>query len=388
MAAAAAATAAPLVLVTGASGYIAVHITGILLKAGWRVRGTVRNPDDALKTAPLRSLPGAADRLELVKADLLQPAEDWKPIVAGCDYVLHTASPFPLAAPKHKSELIEPAVQGATSVIQACVSTPSVKRAVLTSSCAAIAYGHKEGMGSKVWTPADWTDADAPGVGAYVESKTRAERAAWDVVKAQPEGRKLEFATINPSLVQGPMLSSASCASLDLVKQIILGEMPGLVDVFMNTVDVRDVAEAHVRAMINAEAPGKRFILGSTELSLGEISRTIKDEFAPLGYTNVTSMQLPSWLVRALAWFSSDAALMAPDLGQRFRVDASETERVLGMRLRDTHASVLETVASGIRGGHIPDKTPDGRFTGSGPRAAMPVVETDVSELTPAHARR
>ncbi len=112
MAAAAAATAAPLVLVTGASGYIAVHITGILLKAGWRVRGTVRNPDDALKTAPLRSLPGAADRLELVKADLLQPAEDWKPIVAGCDYVLHTASPFPLAAPKHKSELIEPAVQG------------------------------------------------------------------------------------------------------------------------------------------------------------------------------------------------------------------------------------------------------------------------------------
>ena len=91
--------------------------------------------------------------------------------------------------------------------------------------------------------------------------------AAWDVVKAQPEGRKLEFATINPSLVQGPMLSSASCASLDLVKQIILGEMPGLVDVFMNTVDVRDVAEAHVRAMINAEAPGKRFILGSTEVS-------------------------------------------------------------------------------------------------------------------------
>lgn len=154
--------------------------------------------------------------------------------------------------------------------------------------------------------------------------------AAWDVVKAQPAGRKLELATINPSLVQGPMLSSASCASLDLVKQIILGEMPGLVDVYMNTVDVRDVAEAHVRAMINADAAGKRFILGSTEVSPACAEPACRCRCASVAQANLSAS-----LLRLICSLPSSATVVAwghfPD----------DQGRVCAARLhqRDLHAA-------------------------------------------------
>ena len=255
--------------VTGVTGFIASHVAQQLLVAGYNVRGTVRSLKDTAKSAYLLTLCPTAkhSRIELVEADLTD-AHSWAAAVAGCEYVIHVASPFPPTSPSDKLTIITPAVNGTLNVLKACAAAnPPPRRVVLTSSEAAISGGHPNRPG-KPWTEADWTIPDDPAhpIGAYVESKTLAERAAW---KFMADSRpSFSLVTICPGFVIGPPLSGAPATSMELIRRLLQREMPGVIDIGFDGVDVRDVALAHIRAMALPEAAGKRFLCAPYDLDL------------------------------------------------------------------------------------------------------------------------
>src|SRR3954471_21844563 len=252
------------VLVTGGSGFIGAHCIRRLHEDGYRVRTTVRS----LSREPeVREMVGDGP-LEVVTADLTADA-GWAEAVAGCEYVLHVASPFPLGQPKHEDELIVPAREGALRVLHAARDA-GVKRVVLTSSFAAIGYGHKPQ--SSPFNESSWTEPNGPDVQPYAKSKTLAERAAWDFVTR--EGGNLELAVVNPVGVFGPVLSADYSTSILLIQRLMDGAMPGCPRLYFGVVDVRDVADLHLRAMTDAAAKGERFFAVSGDfMSILDIAK-------------------------------------------------------------------------------------------------------------------
>ena len=244
------------VLVTGGSGFIGMRCIMQLGEAGYRVRTTVRSLSRETEVREALKQGGSelGERLSFVAADLLRD-EGWEKAVEGCEYVLHVASPFPLGVPKHEDELIVPARDGALRVLKAARGA-HVKRVVLTSSFAAIGYGSQDT--SRAFTEDDWTDPDERTIGAYVKSKTIAERAAWDFIKQEGEG--LELAVVNPVGVFGPLLGPDYSTSIEIVRRLLDGAVPGIPRLSFGIVDVRDVADLHLRAMTRAEASGERFL--------------------------------------------------------------------------------------------------------------------------------
>lgn len=212
---------APLVLVTGISGFIASWVAHGALKLGYRVRGTVRSLGNEDKVKHLRDLcPGSKHKVELVEADLLDEAS-WDNAVVGCDYILHVASPFSTVEPKDPNDLILPAVNGTLNVLRAASKLDKPpKRVVVTSSSAAVLYGTNPK--DHTYTDADWTVPDSAEfpLTTYIRSKYLAEKAAWEFVESLPAEKKFELCTINPTFVQGPMLSGSQCSSADIVKQV------------------------------------------------------------------------------------------------------------------------------------------------------------------------
>lgn len=212
---------APLVLVSGISGFIASWVAHGALKLGYRVRGTVRSLANEAKVKHLRDLcPGSRYKVELVEADLLDE-QSWISAVAGCDYILHVASPFVIEEPKDPNDLILPAINGTLNVLKAASKMDKPpRRVVVTSSTASIAYGTD--CHNRVYTDADWTVHDSKEfpINSYTKSKVLAERAAWDFVEKLPADKRFELATINPTLVQGPMLSGSQCSSAEIVEQV------------------------------------------------------------------------------------------------------------------------------------------------------------------------
>ncbi len=214
------------VLVTGGSGFIGSHCILQLLAAGHQVRTTVRSLKREADVRTMLRVDGAepGERLSFIAADL-EKDEGWPQAVAGCDYVLHVASPLPPSVPKNEDELIVPAREGTLRVLRASRDA-GVKRVVLTSSFAAIGYGQKERKAP--FTEGDWTDPDGNDVLPYTKSKTLAERAAWDFMAK--EGRALELAVVNPVGVFGPVLGPDYSASILLVQRLMDGAMPGAHD--------------------------------------------------------------------------------------------------------------------------------------------------------------
>jgi nucleoside-diphosphate-sugar epimerase len=325
-----------LVLVTGGSGFIGAHCIKRLHEDGYRVRTTVRSLS---REAEVRGMVGDGP-LEVAVADLTADA-GWAEAVAGCEYVLHVASPFPLAQPRHEDELIVPARDGALRVLRAAREA-AVQRVVLTSSFAAIGSGH--GHPDTVYDEASWTDVDGPGVSAYAKSKTVAERAAWDFVEA--DGAPLELAVINPVAVLGPLLGPDASTSIELVKRLVDGSMPGTPKVAYGLVDVRDVADLHVRAMTAPEAAGERFLaLGEDFRWISELGEWLR-EALPERAKKIPKRELPNLLVRVASLFDGSLRQLTPELGVRKRATNEKARRVLAWTPRGDRETVIATAES------------------------------------------
>jgi len=333
-----------LVLVTGGSGFIGVHCILRLLEAGYRVRTTVRSLEREGEVRAMLSEggaePGAA--LEVVEADLTADA-GWPEAVVGCRTVLHVASPFPSVQPRNPFELIVPAREGALRVLRAARDA-GVARVVLTSSFAAIGHGHPPT--DRPFTEEDWTELDDKAT-PYVRSKTLAERAAWEFVAR--EGGGLELAVVNPVGVLGPVLGPDLSSSIRLVKGALDGAMPLAPRLYFNVVDVRDVADLHLRAMTDPAAAGERFLaVADGPVSIKDVADVLR---AHLGEAakRVPTREAPDWVVRLLALVNGEARGIVHDLGMVRRASNEKARRLLGWEPRSNEEAILATAQSLMR---------------------------------------
>jgi nucleoside-diphosphate-sugar epimerase len=328
-----------LVLVTGGSGFIGAHCILRLLAAGYRVRTTVR---DLTREAMVRAMletggakPG--DALTFSSADLMSDAR-WADAAAGCSYVLHVASPLPAYVPRHEDELVVPAREGTLRVLRAARDA-GVKRVVLTSSFSAIGYG--KAPLHRPFNEEDWTDPTAKGLTAYTKSKALAERAAWDFMAR--DGGELELATVNPVAVFGPVLGSDYSTSIQVVQRLLDGSMPGCPHLMFGVVDVRDVADLHLRAMTDKAARGERFLAtGDGFMSVREIALTLKAHLGDVA-KGVSTRELPNWLLRGAAIFSPVVAQIVPELGRVKNASNEKARRVLGWTPRSNEEAIAAT---------------------------------------------
>jgi nucleoside-diphosphate-sugar epimerase len=339
------------VLVTGGSGFIGSHCILQLLAGGHQVRTTVRNLQREGEVRALLKQGGAepGDRLSFYAADLQSDA-GWREAVTGCDYVLHVASPFPATAPKDENDLIGPAREGALRVLRAARDA-GVKRVVLTSSFAAIGYGRPPQQ--RPFDETDWTDPDGHGVYPYVKSKTLAERAAWDFITA--EGHGLELSVVNPVAVLGPVLAPDYSTSIMVVQRLMDGAVPGCPQLTLGVVDVRDVADLHIRAMTDPAAKGERFLAVAGDfLSMRDIALVLKRRLGPAA-RRVPTRQLPNWLVRIAALTDPTVRQFLPELGKPKNATNAKARRVLGWVPRSNEEAIVATAESLMKLGLLKD---------------------------------
>ena len=337
-----------LVLVTGGSGFIGAHCILWLLEAGYHIRTTVRSLDREADVRAMLKVGGAepGKALEVVAADLLADA-GWPEAVAGCRYVLHVASPFPSVQPRNEFELIVPARQGALRVLRAARDA-GVARVGMTSSFAAIGYGHKPT--DRPFTEDDWTDLSAR-VSPYVKSKTLAESAAWDFVAR--EGGALELAVVNPVGVLGPVLGPDLSSSIRLVKLSLDGAMKRAPRIYFNIVDVRDVADLHLRAMTDPAAKGQRFLaVADGPKSMMDVADVLQARMGAAA-ARVPTKELPDWLVKLVAPVNTAARQVAPDVGKVRRAANEKARSLLGWEPRSNEEAIVATAESLVRLGLV-----------------------------------
>jgi nucleoside-diphosphate-sugar epimerase len=328
------------VLVTGGTGFLAAHCLIQLLAAGHEARTTLRNPSRESDVRAMLRQGGAGGPLTLFAADL-NADSGWAEAVAGCDFVLHVASPYPVNIPRDENELIAPARGGALRVLRAARDA-GVKRVVLTSSFAAIGYGQK--VRSTPFTEQDWTDLTDPSVQPYQKSKTLAERAAWDFVDR--EGHNLELVVINPVGILGPVLGPDYSTSIQLIKRLLDGAMPGCPRLWAGSVDVRDVVDLHLRAMTDPAATGQRFLAtGGDFLSVLEMAQILKTGAGEAG-RKVPTKLLPDSLLRLIAVFDRGVRAVLPELGKPKNASNEKARRLLGWAPRSPAEAILATARS------------------------------------------
>ncbi len=334
------------VLVTGGTGFVAGWCIVELLRRGYTVRATVRSLEkgDAVRVAVATQVdPG--DRLDFYAADLMSDA-GWEDAVAGCDYVLHVASPLGGVVDDPQS-LIGPAREGALRVLAASVGA-GVRRVVLTSSTAACAprLQGPDSLGDET----RWTDIDDPTLNAYRRSKVLAEKAAWDFMRAQ--GGETELTTVLPTAIFGPILSKATLGSVMVVGRILSGRMPGAPRLGFTVVDARDLAVAHVLAMTSPQAAGERFIAGNDYMWMGDIARELRARMGPRA-GKVRMRTIPDFVMRILARFDSNMASVLPSLGRRHAYSSAKAQAVLGWRPRPGAETVVDCAESLLAHGVI-----------------------------------
>lgn len=329
------------VLVTGGTGFLGAHIIVQLLDAGHEVRTTLRSMkrrDDVL--AMVRNAGADPAALTMFEADL-EKEDGWAKAVRGCDFVLHVASPFPAGNPSTEEEVIRPARDGALRVLRAARDA-GVKRVVMTSSFAAVGYGHPSHEAPFVET--DWSQADAPDVQPYIKSKIFAERAAWDFIDR--EGGVLELSVINPTGIFGPVLGPDYSSSIGIIKTMLDGHMPFAPRIYFGVVDVRDVAALHIKAMTAPEAAGERFIAVSGEpVSMYSVAAILRRKLGA-DAAKAPRMQLPDFLVRLMARFLPALRGVVPQLGIYRRASNVKAKRVLGWTPRPSEEAVIATATS------------------------------------------
>jgi dihydroflavonol-4-reductase len=283
---------------------------------------------------------GGADSLSFTATDLMSD-KGWPEAAAGCDYVLHVASPFPLKVPKDENELIIPAREGALRLLRAA-RDGKVKRVVLTSSFAAIGYGHNPT--DRPFTEADWTDPTGSDVSPYVKSKTLAERAAWDFIAR--EGGALELSVVNPVGVFGPVLGPDFSTSIEIVKRLMDGTVPGCPRLSFGVVDVRDVADLHLRAMTDPAAKGERFLAVAGDfMTMQQIALTLKARMGEAA-KRVPTRVLPDFILRIASIFDTSLKQITPELGKFKNATNEKSRRILGWSPRSNEESLVATAQS------------------------------------------
>jgi nucleoside-diphosphate-sugar epimerase len=333
------------ILVTGGTGFIASHIILQLLGEKHRVRTTVRSLKREADVRGMLRQGGAepSDRLTFFEADLQSDA-GWTEAAAGCDYVQHVASPFPAAVPKHEDELIVPAREGALRVLKAAREA-GVKRVVLTSSFAAIGYGHKPQTAP--FNETYWTDTSGNDVTAYVKSKSFAEKAAWDFMAK--EGGALELSVVNPVAVFGPVLGPDFSTSVLLIQRLLTGTVPGSPKLNFGVVDVRDIADLHLRAMVQPAAKGERFLgVAGDFMSIHAMAMVLKTRMGEAG-RKVPARELPNWLVRIAALRDPAVKQILPELGKLKNGTNEKARRLLGWAPRSNEEAIVATAESLLR---------------------------------------
>ncbi|HEY5339198.1 MAG TPA: NAD-dependent epimerase/dehydratase family protein [Rhizomicrobium sp.] len=326
------------VLVTGGTGFVGGWCVAKLLKRGYSVRTTVRSlaKAPAVSSAVITADPG--DRLSFFQTDLNSDT-GWDEAVAGCDYILHVASPLGHTG-GDVNALISAARDGALRVLRAAVKA-GVKRVVLTSSAAASAplASVKDAVSDETL----WTDPDGKGLTPYRRSKVIAEKAAWDFINTS--GGKTELVTILPTGIFGPVLTTDGLGSVQIVQRLMQGALPGMPHFGMNVVDVRDVADAHIRAMTMSEAAGQRFIAGSGWLWMDDIGRILRETFGDRA-KKVPVRRLPSFVLRLLSLFRPELKDVTVMLDRKHDVTSAKAQRVLGWTPRPPETAIVDCADS------------------------------------------
>jgi nucleoside-diphosphate-sugar epimerase len=333
------------VLVTGGSGYLGGWCVRALLDAGYRVRTTVRDASREPEIRASLGLEGDAEHLSVHVADLLKD-EHWAHVAEGCDYVLHVASPFPPTQPKDPDELIVPAREGTLRVLGAALDA-GVKRVVVTSSVAAV-RNTPEPLSTPL-TEADWTDPEDLSLTPYTRSKTIAERAAWDFVAERGEREKL--AVINPGGILGPLLGGGRSYSLEMISRLLRG-MPGTPRIGFSVVDVRDVADLHLKAMTAPEAGGERFLAVARFLWMEEVAAVLRERLGDAA-SKVPTRSIPNLVVRAMGLFDSSVRSITSDLGVKVEMSSEKARTVLGWSPHPIEETIVDCAQSLIDEGVV-----------------------------------
>jgi len=334
------------VLVTGGTGFVGVHCILQLLQKGYNVKTTLRSLKrkdeviEMLKTGGIISF----DNLAFIETDLTKD-DNWDEAMKDCDYVLHVASPIFLSLPKDENEMIRPAVDGALRVLKAARNA-GVKRIVMTSNFGAVGYSHKNP--NDEITETDWTEPNEKGLSSYNKSKVMAERAAWDFIKN--EGGDLELSVINPVGIFGPSLGPDISSGFELLRNLLNGSMKAVPNLTMNIIDVRDVADLHIRAMTNTEAKGQRFLaLAGGKISMPEIALLIKKKMPEVAH-NVSTKRLPDWLVSLTGLFSPQAKNIASMLRANRNTSNAKAREILGWKpLSNNEEAIMASIESMIK---------------------------------------
>jgi dihydroflavonol-4-reductase len=328
------------VLLTGISGYIGNHCAVELLKNGYSVRGSVRSLSKSEKViAVIKKEVDPKDNLEFCELDLLSD-DGWDDAMKGCEFVLHVASPFIILEPKDENEYIRPAVDGTIRALKAA-KKGGIKRVVLTSSMVSMLEDADKSIDIN---SESWTNVNAKNVNAYAKSKTLAEQAAWDFIRAQTDAKPMELSVVNPGPVYGPTLSGdLSGASMGGFKQIMSGKMPMVPQAAINMSDVRDVAKIHVLALENENSNGKRFIVATEKAhTFQEIAQYIKSN----GYDKISTRLAPNFLLNFIGNFDREARSMKTFIGKTYDGDVSSTMETFNWKPISLEKTVLDTIKS------------------------------------------
>ena len=335
------------VLVTGGSGAIARWCVVKLLREGHDVRASLRDlAREAEVRASIATQVDPQNRLTFHTAELMRD-DGWAQAIEGARYVLHLASPFPPGPPEHEDDLIVPAREGTLRVLRASVAA-GVERVVLTSSAAAIAYGPEPADG--VYTETDWSDPTSPETPPYARSKIIAERTAWDFMKSN--GGAMTLCVVNPTVVIGPVLGKDPSYSFQSVSRLLSGGMPMIPRIGFNFVDVRDVADLHLRAMTSAHAAGQRFLGTTTFAWLADIASILRKRLG-LDARKVPTRVAPDVLVRFLALFDPSLRGVVSDLGERTTYSNEKARTELGWQPRPFENTVVDCAQSLLASGIV-----------------------------------
>lgn len=336
-----------MITVTGATGFIAAHVIDQLAERGEPVRATVRS------VAKSREQFARVPNLELCEADLLGGSAAFDFAVQGARCVMHLASPYLVTVKDPQKDLVDPAVRGTLSVLEACARQPSVRRVVVTSSMAAIT---DEPDSNHLLTEADWNTRSSLARNPYYFSKAEAERAAWKfMTDTNPH---FDLVVINPFFVIGPSLTPGLNASNQILADIVKGVYPGILSLAWGFVDVRDVAAAHIRAMDTPTASG-RYLCAAEVLTMRETLAILR-ESVQSKTAKIPSLGLDSPVGTAIVQLLSYAqpsgvgSYLRTHLGRTPRFDNGKIRKELGLAFRPVRGSIRETVQDLVRWGHLP----------------------------------